>query len=430
MEALAAYSPSPLKANTLLVGAIGCPFQTLTAALDLAASGVVVMEIGGGTYTEDIVVPNGVIVNARAATLIGSVQLGDMSVCEVDNYQVPDAPPASIGVTVGAACEGRMVSRQTTIGDGAIGALLVSANATLHWHFGHCDVGAGSFFLGDGSSGIGHIHAHGDDIYFQGAGGFAIAAFGAGQTFLTCQHIHDRSGTGTAFYVASATSRIRASVIEVECTAAWNVAIGARCEVTAAAPIDGTKTGLARVNGVYVLPAGLAIATYCPADGSVVPVDECQRLDITGECTEAWAVDIGGTMYWRSGALILTMDFVDTRAASENAAVVFAMLGADDAYIAQAEEKLRSNAVQDATDNWDIEVEDYAGAIVGSGYNTQTCGSNATDLVIRWAVGGFIAQIASGTVTGNNGRILWTKNNAPGNITTRQHVVTLWPIWS
>lgn len=77
-----------------------------------------------------------------------------------------------------------------------------------------------------------------------------------------------------------------------------SVGIGGVLHLSEMVTVSGSRSGLTRTGNCYYLPDGEAIATYVPADESVVPVSAGDRLYHETAGLELLARDIGGTVRW------------------------------------------------------------------------------------------------------------------------------------
>ena len=109
------------------------------------------------------------------------------------------------------------------------------------------------------------------------------------------------TGAGPVFTIASpATGEIVrfTGCATITATTALTVAAGAIALVDPSVTLTGVITGPWKIGRTIYLQSGNAIATFCPADGSLVAVVAGDKLYDGNTDTEARAIDVGGTVYW------------------------------------------------------------------------------------------------------------------------------------
>jgi len=207
----------------------------------------------------------------------------------------------------------------------------------------------------------------------------------------------------------------------IDCNTAYDVAVTAELVLTIEG-IEGTKTGLARINSTYELPAGLALATYCPADGSVVTVAEGDTLiDYSAPGAGTFHLEtINAVPYWVATDTVVAVGLIGSVGASSNRKFDLQKpVWATKAAVRTLSSMVIVGATNDGTDYWTLELSHKA-AIVAT---TSTAGMTASRYVysrspsaVATAVITLFVDGAEEAGTANLTQLIYTKVNAPTNL--------------
>jgi len=199
------------------------------------------------------------------------------------------------------------------------------------------------------------------------------------------------------------------------------------------ANITGTAVvGVTRRGRTWYLPSGAAVATYAPADGSVVPVLEGDKLDphpddATG--SELTCIDVSGTKYWVGELLPFVLQMSATRSSSINYNHSVSMPSwATAIYFDTVEITVNPAATQDATDRWQFSLT-YAGTQQFS-YDLNTLGvATGTSTHLRKKINS-VQAIKADMSTSQVTNFTLSKLNSPGNLTVYGPTYSVRPIIS
>lgn len=257
---------------------IGSAITAASALIAGTATAVKINVFDGGTYTESIVVPENVHIDASAATIIGTVEVSANASCHFDKHFAANngADMAKhAGGATGAAVYSVNISDGRGIGGALTGANNVSNKGGGGRNFfvrvGILYVGSIGTGIGDVSSGdAGHIHFLVPDLYLAGNDAIGIlgASQGAGDSNIigSSDHILEIGGptNTTGINMTSADAEVKIVVAEIIADTAYNISAGSL--YLSCPKITGTKTGT---------PANLMIGladfpTTDPGDGVTI----------------------------------------------------------------------------------------------------------------------------------------------------------------
>lgn len=237
-------------------------FSTFGAAVAAVSSGDAIVCMDAGVYNERVIVPAGVSLDARLATIVGPGTLGiTRGALEINDSSVwirkviagdgesgivkPDT-----GGTARVTCEEIEVP-----GPGAglgIANLSTAADGVLIGKVQTILVGStGSSGVGSITQGIGHTHIEAEDIYLNAAGCQGVAqAFiaGVGGIIGRIAHIVEIGGphAGT-LAINVAVGRVNLTVSTISADTTWNVGAGATLSL-----VYNQATGATVVNGTFL----------------------------------------------------------------------------------------------------------------------------------------------------------------------------------
>lgn len=235
------------------------PKLTLTAALELAearisadATHARVEVLDGEVYTENLVIPTGVRLIAPAATLVGTVMLGEDTVLHVDKHY----PALSTTTTVAKlGASGHAFYRANVLdGRGLDGTLIdtgLIANATsgsvLHADVQLAYVANSGWGVADLATGFGHIHFRFGDLYLAGDDAIGLLMLTAGSSLIGCiDHILEAGSPSTTIgiSIADVAGVVRLTAGEVTADTAYSVGAAGTLVINCL-DINGTETGTA-----------------------------------------------------------------------------------------------------------------------------------------------------------------------------------------
>lgn len=313
-------NPWEVPSNAYTVGASGCMYTTIQAAITAASAGELVY-VMPGTYTEALTMKAGVDVFGLMADVVGTIA-GAACCVKIRDYtgavtwaadfdlEIRDHAVAAgtIGHTASFNGDAYLKYRECTLTGSAVGGI-IGGNADLYVTYERNIIGTSVMWGAVGTGIQGHMHLHGKGNLFNEAGGIFCLLANTGHVMGTVDNVVDAAGTGTAFSLLTDGAVCDISVRSIDCTAAWVTVAGAELDITySGTVISGTKTGVAKVNGRLELPSGAPIATWCPADSSVIPVIEGQRLLDLNTGDELQARTIGGTTRWHTDLYPISLE--------------------------------------------------------------------------------------------------------------------------
>jgi len=203
------------------------------------------------------------------------------------------------------------------------------------------------------------------------------------------------TGAGPAVTIASGSATI-GGWGSLSATAAISAAVGAYLDLGPGVDISGTVSGVYRVGRRWVLQSGLAVATYCPADGSVVPVVAGDQLYHGTTGLYLTATLCGATMRWLGPQQSCGIQTSISVSASYQIAypVPAAASGVWHTYW---EGNLYVGAPNDVSNKWDIGL--YSSGVLIDTFNTwTTINMVPTDMYrFRRGINSYAANVADGT---------------------------------
>lgn len=223
------------------------PKITIGAAMS-GLTGGVVRVLDAGTYTEDVTVPNNVMLDAANATIIGAMTVGNG--CSVRAAKIMPSANNTTAVTK-TGSEISMVDADVWEGRGAAGTLTGTtlaynsvAGAILYATGRTFNVAENGWAVKDNASDNGHIHLNADDVYLFGDDSVGAEVQGPNSHIvIIAQHIITPNGiTGTtALKSSNSSARIEATTNEI---IAATAALANTGEVAINCPnITGSLTG-------------------------------------------------------------------------------------------------------------------------------------------------------------------------------------------
>ncbi len=223
------------------------PKITIGAAMS-GLTGGVVRVLDAGTYTEDVTVPNNVMLDAANATIIGAMTVGNG--CSVRAAKIMPSANNTTAVTK-TGSEISMVDADVWEGRGAAGTLTGTAlaynsvaGAILYATGRTFNVASSGWGVRDNASDNGHIHLNADDMYLFGNDSVGAEVQGPNSHIvIIAQHIITPNGiTGTtALKSSNSSARIEATTNEITAAVAALANMG---EVAINCPkITGDLTG-------------------------------------------------------------------------------------------------------------------------------------------------------------------------------------------
>ncbi len=204
-------------------------------------------------------------------------------------------------------------------------------------------------------------------------------------------------------------------------TTSLNAPAGSHFVLGPGIELAGAFVGTYRVGRTWYLPSGAAIATYCPADGSVVAIAVGDTLNphqaiAGGEHLTCY--DISGTKHWRGKARALYIDGVSSSSTGTTDYVAPMPSWATGVIWDSWEVSESVSTTNDSGNNWTLTL-DYAGYILDSWTTwSPTQQSAGRYYLIRRAIGAYTPIPASGADRGSSrlDYLTRTKNSAPGSI--------------
>ena len=275
----------------------------IVAATNLAASGVRVWVIDGGTYTEDITLPTAITIDAKGATLVGTASITGGSELYLDRH-FPSDSNQSMLTCEGAGTGPAIYSAHISDGRGVGGAFTGTRNVrnvggggrNLFAKVGIMYVSAGGTGVGDVSIGdAGHIHMEIPDLYLAGNNAIGILAAAQGTGYGTIigwsDHILEISGNPTnttGISITDAQASVKLVTAEIVADTAYNITTGSL--YLTSNRISGTRTGtplyLASDQGIRLqgdVLAGTASLTNAAAlAAGALQLDQTTPQAVTG----------------------------------------------------------------------------------------------------------------------------------------------------
>jgi len=234
------------------IDSIGDAMEVATELMSsaISATGVRVVVLDGGTYTENITVPSSVYLDAKAATLVGTIDITGGSEVFLDKH-FASADNQNM-VTMGSATAGPAIYQANICDGGGFEGVNNVRNSggsgrNLFVRVGVMYVGIDGVGIGYVTSGVGHIHVSIEDLYL--AGDNAIGILGSNQGVNASNilgmihHILEINSPATTvgISVTHASAIIKLIVAEIIAGTAYDVAAG---DLYLVCPkITGTQTG-------------------------------------------------------------------------------------------------------------------------------------------------------------------------------------------
>jgi Phage tail repeat like len=279
---------------------IAKPKLTIGAALTVAstlltggASEVTVLVMDGGAYTENITVPTNVNLDARGATLIGTIS------AESDthiwfNEQYPSANNQICYDKSGGSGHGfydvdRLDLRGT---DGTLtgcqGIANTSNGSVAFIRVGVLWVCQNGIGIGDNTSGFGHIHFWAADLYLAGNTAYGINASTANSNIVGyIDHILETgSPTGTiGIRITNGAATVKTTITEIIADEVYNISAGELYLVSA--KVTGTRTG----TPIFEMSPATAIF-----ENTVNDFTAAQEISVNG-AADTPALKLDGTIF-------------------------------------------------------------------------------------------------------------------------------------
>lgn len=239
------------------------------------------------------------------------------------------------------------------------------------------------------------------------------------------------AGAGPAVAIASGSATV-GGWGALSATAAISAAVGTYLSVGEGVDLTGTVSGVYRVGRRWVLQSGEAVATYLPADGSVVSdVQEGDELIALGYPDDVWtARTADGARRWVGSQRI-----EDTGTRGTNSIPVSASNPMSRAHgpVRTARVWYRSAMINgqsgapcDATDRWRLELQDHSSNILWS-YETTPDGS--VNYVTHRVAVDEVFTVRADLGTGASPHVWYcTRLNAPGAYTCTSASVSWAPV--
>lgn len=234
---------------------VGLPKLTISSAVTQAealladgASTVAVQILDGGTYSESLTIPSNIHVIGTAATLVGTVTLGNNSGCTLNRHYA-SANDQNL-VQKGSGSGHGFYKTNVTDMRGTSGTLTggqalrnVSNGSVLFAFVGVLYVSANATGVSDGAAGFGHIHFWTPDLYLAGNDAVGISAQNLSNFIGYIDHILEfgtpNGSIGIRLTNAGAVVKVTASEIIAE--TAYSISSG---NLHVSCPrIVGTRTG-------------------------------------------------------------------------------------------------------------------------------------------------------------------------------------------
>lgn len=179
-------------------------------------------------------------------------------------------------------------------------------------------------------------------------------------------------------------------------TAAISAVAGAYLVLGPGITVSGTVTGVYRVGRSWYLPSGAAIATYIPADGSVVAVSVGDRMYYGTAQVWTKATLCGATMRWLGDSLAISIQ--TTISASATYQIGYQIpAAATGMWLEEWEGNLYVAAPNEAAHRWVITI--YAAGVLLDTFDTwNTLAMNPAGMYkMRRALASYAAIVAGGT---------------------------------
>lgn len=198
-------------------------------------------------------------------------------------------------------------------------------------------------------------------------------------------------------------------------------AAGAHLALGPGVDLAGAWTGVYRIGRTWYLPSGEAIATYCPADGSVVAVVAGDILvphpdDTDGEHFSC--VTVAGTTRWVGDPRAINIGGVSSSGSGTTYCTFALPTWATGIFWDSWEVVNEVSATNDASHNWTFGLT-YDGAVLDSWTTWDPVQQTADRFYsLRRAIGAYTAALTTGADRGATQLeyLFRTKNNSPGNI--------------
>lgn len=225
----------------------GLAYSTIGAALAAATAGQTVRPVPG-TYTEDLVVPEGVKLDAWDSVLVGTIEMASDTAVRLHRHfaaanndvLVLKSGGSGHGFYSANVQDGRGTGGALT---GCIGIRNVSNGSVLFANVGVMFVATNGTGVTDGIAGFGHCHFWTPDLYLS-TGSIGINATQPNTDYIGyIDHILQLSGaTGTTgIRISNANAIVKATITELRADTAYNIVNGSLHLVCSR--IVGTRTG-------------------------------------------------------------------------------------------------------------------------------------------------------------------------------------------
>lgn len=192
----------------------------------------------GGTYTEDLTVPEYVTIDAPDATLIGNHTITQNAKMHFQRYEATAGFCVHKNAGAGSCC---VKGSSMYLSGAASGLVCTSGDMCGEVQYTNVENGYGA-----GSTSTGDIHMRFGYVFIRGTGfGVGLAAGGTGHLALTINCIEDNGGAGTAVRMFAGTAHI--TVANIDCATTWNVNAGANLYLNAG-QLDGNGVGVGNVH--------------------------------------------------------------------------------------------------------------------------------------------------------------------------------------
>lgn len=208
---------------------IQAAIDTASAATPSATNRYAVVVVDAGVYTEDLTGVQYVDIDARFATLAGTLSMQGDSINRFYRVQstgnggilVQKSGANTTAYFYGQEVDGSAHSNVTNLRN-------LSNNGIAFFVVGKVTVGASGTGVGDQTNGIGHIHANIEDLYLAGNSAVGVAkTSGAGNVVIYVQHILETgSPTGTTGVSIGATGEVYLIANELIADTAYNITAG------------------------------------------------------------------------------------------------------------------------------------------------------------------------------------------------------------
>jgi hypothetical protein len=238
---------------------IDAPKLTISASITVAstlitngATGVKIDVIDGGRYEENLVIPSYIVIEAKWATIVGTIEIDSLSEIYLDQHYASSNNQNMLKLT--NAINGPAIySTHISDGRGLAGTLTGVDNVVntggggknLFIKVGAMYVTTDGTGIGDTTSGIGHIHLEVPDLYLAGNNSIGVVGSNNGANTSNIigyiDHILEIGTPTNTTALSVSAGEVKITVGEIIADTAWNITGG---DLYLICPkISGTRTG-------------------------------------------------------------------------------------------------------------------------------------------------------------------------------------------